>query len=120
MDTKRRSVVLNVNTGPFACPKASFRPHRGVPLEYIGEKRVFEHNPLNDWGTGVYSALLIVGLHTQQDQKIKLDDIVQYVRQTRIAQMGDPGSSFIMQRGLYKYTGGPREGEIEDEESVRI
>lgn len=119
---------LNVNTREFHARdkkgnwKGSFFPDRVWPNP-VGSRA----NPWDDWGDGVYSALLIVGLRDQHGRDRDPEEVVRIVRELRLQQSarpgtipeetGDPGSSFLLQRGLYRHE---RSGEIMDEEGVRV
>lgn len=78
-----------------------------------------ERNRAVGWSTkgGLYSGLLLVGLESPSGKKFTVRDVERIVERVRVKQSGDPSSSFISQRGLYKHKKG---GEIVHESSVRV
>lgn len=102
---------INVNTGRFQSRGYLFNPKGG--LRFHGPKR----NPVDDLGEGVYSGLIIVGLEGRDDEKYTLKDVIEIVKEVREEQAGDPGSSFLSQKGLFK---DPNTGKVFDENSIRI
>lgn len=107
--------AINVNLGIFRCNAGTFYPDRGIA--YSGDPTVIHYNPAHPYESDTYSALLIVGLSGQAGEKFSLKRIIEWVKQYRIAQVGDPGSSFVLQKGVYRHR---RTGQIIDESSVRI
>lgn len=52
----------------------------------------------------LYAARLFVGFNVGAKPRWKLDDVVRIVRRVRKKQVGDPSSSFVLQRGIYAHT----------------
>lgn len=115
---------LNVNTGPFVYEKGSFTP--APKFGIVGNKdRLFQPNPRTTYGRPL-AGLIVMGLtdRANHDVQHSLDEVVDVVKAVRLQQTstsgvpddGDPGSTFILQRGLFKH----KTGEIIDEESVRV
>jgi len=104
---------IHANIGPFYCKGGSFVPDKGT-IMFEGNPPPREHL---SYGKGAYSGLIIVGLNRRDGDKNNIEDIIATVRDTRIAQVDDPGSSFISQKGLYKHK---VTGETVSEESVRV
>lgn len=116
---------LNVNTGPFVYENGSFTPAPKYGI--VGNKNaLYETNPRTAYGKPL-AGLIVMGLTDRANHAINhsLDEVVELVKNVRIQQTseseapgdgGDPGSTFILQRGLFRH----RTGEIIDEESVRI
>jgi len=90
----------------------SFRPNG--PLSRSG----YVPNPAA-WTTDkpVWAARLFVGFKVGKKQKYKMKDLVPIVQRVRKQQTGNPGSSFISQRGLYKHE---RTGEVIDEKGAQV
>lgn len=107
--------TVNVNIGLFTCEAGTFYPDRGV--FYNGDPAVVQYNPAHPYGADTYSALLIVGLAGQAGEKYTPKEIVEWVKNYRVAQVGDPGASFIFQKGVYRHK---RTGKVVDEDSVRV
>lgn len=130
------AITIPCNTGKFQC-----RTPRG-PVEFHPHGGVTQHgSPLSSrtrgrsvgWTAegGVYSALVLVGLSVDGVAKSKLPvrlrsmrkphyssaDVVKVVKAIRAEQAGDPSSSFILQKGVYKHKSS---GEVITEDSVRI
>jgi len=73
-------------------------------------------------GAPLQSARIFVGLEKQHLttgrvlQKYSVTTLVNIVKRVRVAQVGDPGASFITQRGLFKSAS----GRIVPEKSVQV
>lgn len=106
---------LNVNIGPFAFNGGAFVPTGRV--QGLGGGGLGGLGRETSYGSGVYSALVIVGLEGIAGEEFTENDVVEIVRTIRIEQAGDPGASFLHQRGLYKHK---ETGQIVEENSVRI
>jgi len=108
---------LNVDTGEFAFSKGRFIPERGAGLIFVGKSRELYHrNPIVEYEKA-YSALLIVGLRGNSGVSFSIDEVRSVVRQLRMEQAGDPGASFIMQKGLYLHRD---KKQVIEENSVRV
>jgi len=74
-----------------------------------------------------WSARIVVGFRpkdappsfriTEREAKHKEDLLVYLVRRTREAQVGDPGATFLTQRGLYRHV---ESGEVVDEPGMQV
>lgn len=51
----------------------------------------------------VMAARIFVGFNVGEDPVYKLDDLIEIVKKARWAQIGDPSSTFIAQRGIYRH-----------------
>ena len=93
----------------------SFMPNGA--LQVHGPKEVFE-NPRR-WSAGkyTYAGRLIVGFKRQGKRPATLNQLVKIVRSVRQRQVGNPSSSFLLQRGLYKHSG---TGEVVDEPGAQV
>lgn len=103
---------LNVNTGVFSGKPGTFQPARGG-VNVVGARQ----NPRVDYGRGTLSALLLVGLSSPSGATFTIEDIVAAGRDTRVDQIGDPGASFLTQKGLYLHR---VTGKVVEEDSVRV
>ncbi len=66
----------------------------------------FRDNP-NLWRSKhTLAARIFVGFKVGNRTKWKMDDVVDIVRKVRTKQSGDPSSTFIAQRGIYKHSDG--------------
>lgn len=54
-------------------------------------------------GTETWSARLFVGFNVGAETVWKLQDLINIVRRVRDQQTGDPSSTFVSQRGIYKH-----------------
>jgi hypothetical protein len=100
-----------VNTGNFFFEKGAFYPdNQGI---LVGDNPITRES----YGTGAYAGLIIIGLSGQDGEKFKLEDMVSIVGDIRMEQAGDPGASFIAQKGLFKHK---ITGKRVEEDSVRI
>lgn len=104
---------LNVNTGTFRHRSVLFTPDSGRPKS---TGRSVANNPSEFEGDGVYSALVIVGLEARSGAKHEIGEVIDAVKRVREKQVGNPDSSFMYQKGLYKY----KSGRVGEEDSVRI
>ena len=119
--------IIPVYLGPtsWGGPNAGqFRPNG--PLTYHGDpstwdRATFLKNPVLHGGKtegkkkGLWSARIFVGLNVGGAPRWTPDDVVKLVLEVRVAQVGRPDASFIVQRGLYSQ--GP---DVIDETSVQV
>jgi hypothetical protein len=89
-----------------------------------------ESSALQDWGGGVYSAVVIVGLCERLDatgatgpvhscpsnKRHTMEEVIALVEELRERQAHDPGATFIPQKGVYKHAGGA----VIEEDSIRV
>lgn len=68
----------------------------------------------------LYAGRLFVGFNVGDEERWSMDDVVRLVRRVRGAQVQDPSSTFVYQRGLYSHHEGPGEGHVVDEEGAQI
>jgi hypothetical protein len=90
-------------------PNGSLQLHGEA--SYLDNPRIWTGDPT------VYSARIIVGLKRRGRPQVKLDEIVRHVRKVRTHQVGDPSSTFLTQRGLYKHE---ESGKVVDEPGVQV
>ena len=107
-------MILNMNTGKFYYKHGSFSPDKGTLTE-VG--RIRELNPAHDYGKKTYGAAIIIGLTDRAGVERLPKDLINAVRDIRLDQIGDPGASFMFQRGLFKHRS---TGTIVEEDSVRV
>ena len=106
-------MIFPARLGLLHTVRGTFRPRGAVryhgawsnppPEDVIGEG-------------GVFSGHLIVGLTGKGGETYRVEDVIRGVRETRMAQTGQAGSSFVSQRGLWTDVSS---GRVFDEESVR-
>jgi hypothetical protein len=91
--------------------------------EFIPEGRVYvvgeegrAPNPIQETKGGQRAARLFVGLSVGQRPRWDVDDVIKIVRQVRTRQTGDPGASFIVQKGIFKGRG----DKVVEEDSVQV
>jgi len=93
----------------------SFTPSTDTAIVY-GE--ALEPNPeLRDYGKVTWSARLIVGFKRRGKKAATLNQLVKIVRETRTKQTGNPSSTFLMQRGIYRHDDS---GEVVDEPGAQV
>ena len=112
--TQARGVAIPLNPDRVAAwPGGGFRPDG--PLYYVGElaRMDFRSNPIarkSDGSEERYpagaSARLFVGFNVQGVPRWSLDDLLPIVERVRVAQTGDPNSTFLFTRGLYRNKSG--------------
>lgn len=83
-----------------------------------------QSNPITKDTDPALSARIFVGLSVDGVPTYSIDDVLKIVKKMRLAQLrrvgGDPGASFLLQRGLYKYTRGKSKGKTIPEDSVQV
>ena len=100
-------VAIEANIGRFSWGHKGdvgwFQPN-GL-LEVNGRSEDLKANK-ELWSAGkpLYAARLFVGFNVGSKPRWKLDDVVRIVRRVRKKQVGDPSSSFVLQRGIYAHT----------------
>lgn len=98
--------MLFANPGTFywCDPKGNagvFRP-KG-PMKVIGSKQALE-NPMGWESTEpMLAARIITGFKIGNKVVWKLKDLIELVRRVRMEQAGDPGASFVLQKGMYRH-----------------
>jgi hypothetical protein len=100
----------------------SFTP-RGKLVCY-GDAQILA-NPRRWESADTYSARIVVGFRPKdappdfevRDVGAKEDQLVNLVRRIRTKQVGDPGATFLAQRGLYRHS---ESGEVVDEPGMQI
>jgi hypothetical protein len=89
-----------------------------------------QSSALEDWGGGVYSAMVIVGLCERpdatatkgpvhgcpSDKRHTMEEVITLVEELREHQAHEPGATFIPQKGVYKRAGGA----VIEEDSIRV
>jgi len=119
--------TYKVDLRAFRHPDCSFEPH-GKVYE-IGDVSALRHstrqgNPVTRDTDPALSARIFVGLSVDGVPTYSVDDVLKIVKKMRLAQLrrigGDPGASFLLQRGLYKYTRGKSKGKTIPEDSVQV
>ena len=96
-------------------------------LECHGDRAILVNPRRWESEADTWSARIIVGFRpkdappslrlTERDAKEKEDLLVRLVRLTREAQVGDPGATFLTQRGLYRHV---ESGEVVDEPGMQV
>ena len=102
--------MFKTNPGPFHFKKGSFRP-----LGQIHHQGPFR-NPAEWEKNEVWSARLIVGFNVAGVATWDLEDLITLVRSVREAQVGDPSSTFLAQKGIYKHF----DGTVVEEEGGQV
>lgn len=78
--------------------------HPNGKLEVNGRAASFtENSELWSAAKALYAARIFVGFNVGSKPRWKLDDVVRIVRRVRKRQVGDPSSSFVLQRGIYAH-----------------
>lgn len=82
-----------------------FRPEG--KFEVVGsDEAVAQDNPIK-WGSReTWAARVIVGFKRRGKKPITMSQLVRLVRKIRLEQVGDPGATFLAQRGLYRHDAG--------------
>jgi len=114
--------LIRANTRRFSwCdPKGntgSFEPKGTLWISGDGENaEALAPNP-RGWRSSkpLWSARILVGFNVGGKPKWKMDDVVKIVRSVRVEQVGNPGASFLYQKGLYS-----SEARIADPSDPRI
>ena len=76
-----------------------------------------QNNPRTWTASGpTYAARIIVGFKRKGKRAATLDSLVRVVRRVRQEQVGDPSSSFLTQRGIYRHGS----GKIVDEPGAQV
>lgn len=86
------------------------------PAHMVGGSGARAPNPIQETKGGQRAARLFVGLSVGQRARWKVDDVVKIVRRVRERQTGDPGASFIVQKGIFKGRG----DKVVEEDSVQV
>lgn len=87
-----------------------------VPRGDLAPRALLTENPVR-WDSKVtWAARVIVGFKRKGKRPITLAQLVRLVREIHIEQVGDPGSSFLRQRGLYRHDS----GSIVDEPGAQV
>lgn len=63
-------------------------------------------------GEPIWSARILVGFNVGGKKRWKMDDVIKIVRRVRMGQVGDPGSSFVFQKGMYGHK--DKTGKVKD------
>ena len=87
-----------VNGKAFSWEGGSFAPNRSKALAR-NLKRWSSKEPMG-------AARVFVGFNVGETPTYKLSDLVPIVREVREEQTGDPSSSFVAQRGIYRHETG--------------
>lgn len=86
------------------------------PTYMIGGSGARAPNPIQETKGGQRVARLFVGLSVGQKPRWDVDDVIKIVRRVRTKQTGDPGASFIIQKGIFKGKG----DKVVEEDSVQV
>jgi len=94
----------------------SFRPN-GARSGY-GEEGARLAKNFTRWSSNemILAARIFVGFNVGQEPVYTLEDLVEIVKNARWAQTGDPSSTFIAQRGVYRHEG----GEVVEEDGAQV
>jgi hypothetical protein len=108
--------AYRVDTRRFRHRNVSFDPTGA--LYVVGDVNARGQNPIAERYPEQIAARLFVGLKVGNVERWSLDDVLSVTRETRVAQVGDgdPGASFLYQKGIYRETSGA----IIDENSVQV
>jgi hypothetical protein len=96
-------------------------PHGWGSFQPNGRKRVagmgYQRNK-KTWEAGAetWSARLFVGFNVGAETVWDMPDLIDTVRRVREQQTGDPSSSFVYQRGIYRH----RSGEVVEEPGAQV
>lgn len=97
--------VIPVNVRPVGWrgrngQRCSFHPlGKREQIGYLANREVWESDE-------TWSARFFVGFNVGHDTVYAMEDLIAIVRAVREAQTGDPSSSFLYQRGIYKHKAG--------------
>ncbi len=106
---------IPIHNHPMFWQNGSFRPEGRI--EVVRPEGDAVDNPFNwDDDTPTWAARVIVGFNRRDKPPVTMDELVQLVWRIREKQVGNPSSSFLTQRGLYKHTS----GEVVDEPGAQV
>lgn len=103
----------NINNRALHWRKGSFHPN-GV-IQVIGNRRMFS-NPVLETFDETFAARVIVGFNRLGKRAVTVKQLISIVREVRTEQVGNPSSSFLLQRGIYQH----RSGEIVEEPGAQV
>lgn len=95
----------------------SFYPNPDSALECHGDRALLSNPQLWEGGKVTWSARVIVGFKRRGKKPATMNQLVRVVRQVRTKQAGNPSSSFLFQRGIYRHSDS---GEIVDEPGAQV
>lgn len=98
----------------YVCDGIEFIPEG--PSYMIGVAEGMAPNPIKKTVEGQLGARLFVGLSVGQRARWSIDDVIRITRRVRQRQTGDPSSTFIAQKGIFKGRG----DKVVEEDSVQI
>jgi len=91
----------------------SFHPRGNKHWAGLGYRR---NKKTWEAGAETWSARLFVGFNVGGETVWDMADLIDTVRRARDAQTGDPSSSFVYQRGIYRH----RSGEVVEEPGAQV
>lgn len=94
----------------------SFRPNG--PRSGYGDDGARLAKNFTRWSSNemILAARIFVGFNVGPEPVYTLEDLVEIVKNARWAQTGDPSSTFIAQRGVYRHEG----GEVVEEDGAQV
>jgi hypothetical protein len=113
----KKYISLEANIGRFSWG------HRGDIGWFSPNGKLYVHGEeerltpnVKNWSAkkALYAARIIVGFNVGRKPRWTMDDVVRIVRRVRKQQVGDPASTFVLQRGIYTHT------ETEDGERLTV
>lgn len=124
MATKKRThVSLEANISRFSWAHGSdvgwFTPNGGLHVH--GEGELQPNRQLWSDDKPLLAARIFIGFKVGNRVRWKLDDVVKIVKRVRANQVGNPSSTFLLQRGIYAHSpdaGGARE--VVDEPGAQV
>lgn len=81
----------------------AFKPEG--PIELVSSASLAQ-NPVKWDSRETWAARVIVGFKRKGKKPVTMNQLVKLVRKIRLEQVGDPGVSFLAQRGLFRHDSG--------------
>lgn len=107
--------IIPVNVRPSSWTRADgahvvFVPHgKRTQVGYLPNRQIWESDE-------TWSARLFVGFNVGARTVHDMDDLIAVVREVREKQTGNPSSSFLYQRGVYRH----QSGEVVEEPGAQV
>lgn len=86
-------------------------------LRHSGNRRHLENPPRWESDEPLYAARIFVGFNVGDEKVWSLEDVVEIVREIRTEQVGNPGSTFLLQKGIYAHQAG---GPVVEEDGAQV
>jgi hypothetical protein len=104
---RKTHVAVEANLGKFSWRNGSdigwFQPNGSIHV-HGDDVGLTPNSRLWESDDALYSARIIVGFKVKRKNRWTMNDIVRIVKRERKKQVGNPSSTFLLQRGLYAHT----------------